>query len=51
VCYSYNETVITILLKSVTKIRLVKAGEDEVCSDLRSMEINDSVILICTYYL
>jgi hypothetical protein len=39
-------------LKSVTRKRLVKtlqAGEDSACGDLLSVEISDSVIVICSY--
>jgi hypothetical protein len=34
VCCNYSETVITTVLKSVTRIRLAEAGEDLACSDL-----------------
>jgi hypothetical protein len=42
------------LLEAVTRKRLVKtlkAGEDLACSDLYSVEVSDSVIVICSYDL
>jgi hypothetical protein len=34
VCCSYSETVTIAVLKSVARIRLVKAGADLACNDL-----------------
>jgi hypothetical protein len=42
------------LLEAVSRKRLMKklqAGEDLACSDLQSVEISDSVIVICSYDL
>jgi hypothetical protein len=51
VCCSYSVNVIITMLKSVARIRLVKAGEDLACSDLQSVEVSDVVILTCSYDL
>jgi hypothetical protein len=52
--YMSTEAEIFPLLRAVTKQRLVKtlqAGEDLACNDLQTVEISDTVIVICSYDL
>jgi hypothetical protein len=45
VCCNYSEAVIITVLKSVARIRLVKAEEISCASDLKNLKISKRVII------